>query len=649
MCGIHGVIALRPGVALDALWAGRMGMTTRHRGPDDAGLYQTEGLLLGMRRLSIIDVAGGHQPLGSADGKIQVVCNGEIYNFRQLRMELEKSGYRFATGSDCEVLVHLYAAHGEAMVARLDGMFGFALWDGRRRRLVLGRDRLGIKPLYYWQDGEKLAFASEIKALLEVPGVRADIDPASLDELLYLGYVAAPHTLFRGVRKLPPGHLLAVEEGRIHVRPFWRMPRHASATLTEGEAREELRTVLRESVAAQMVADVPLGAFLSGGVDSSAVVAMMAATGAGQPKTYAIGFDLGSAGAYYNELPDARRVASHFGTDHHEIVVRPDVVTLLPALLWHMDEPVADSAIITTYLVAQFARQSVTVILSGVGGDELLGGYRRYLGPHYLRRLNHVPRWLREGCLVPLARRLPSDRHGPVSNLLRYAREFITHSALPPDEQYIAYVRLFEAAARARLLRTSPAGNARDPLKAAFARASGEDFINRLMQVDLETQLPDDLLLLTDKMTMAASLECRVPLLSNGMLDLGLRLPSSLKIGGHRLKHLFRSALADVLPPATLQKSKRGFGAPMGAWIKKELRPLLRIALSPEAVRRRGLLEPAAVQEIMSAHESARQDYSDHLQCLLNLELWCRLYLDGRSPDDVGQELAEHVKGRVAA
>lgn len=646
MCGIHGIVALDPAGRLDPALAQRMGEVTRHRGPDDSGLFARDGLLLGMRRLSIIDVGGGHQPLASPDGRIQVVCNGEIYNFRELRRELEARGCRFATGSDCEVLVHLYALEGTAMASRLDGMFGFAIWDEAERCLVLGRDRLGIKPLYYWQDGQKLVFASEIKAILQVPGIRPELDPESLDQLLYLGYVTAPRTMFRGIRKLLPGHLLTVRDGHVESYPFWELPRAAPRAMGFGEAREALRATLQESVTAQMVADVPLGAFLSGGLDSSAVVAMMAAAG-GTPKTYSIGFDLGAAGAYYNELPDARLVARHFGTEHHEIVVRPDVASLLPRLIWHMDEPLADSAIITTFLVAEFARRSVTVILSGVGGDELLGGYRRYLGAYYLRHFERLPAWLRERCLVPLARRLPSDRHGPVSNLVRYAREFVSHSTLAPRDQYIAYVRLFDAATRAGLV----PGRARgpDPLVAAFGRTAGADAINDLMAVDIQTQLPDDLLLLTDKMTMAASVECRVPLLSNAMLDLTLGMPSSLKVSGKRLKHVFRAAVDDLLPPVTLRKSKRGFGAPMGAWLKQELRPLIRTTLAPDAIERRGLFDPAAVAEVIALHEASRQDYSDHLQCLLNLELWCRIFLDGRAPQDVADEITADVAGAVAA
>ena len=648
MCGIHGILNLTASAALDPVLAERMGSISTHRGPDDSGMYAEPGLLLAMRRLSIIDVAGGHQPLHTADGSVQLVCNGEIYNFRELRRGLEERGHRFATHSDCEVLVHAYREQGDSMVGQLDGMFGFALWDATRRRLVIGRDRLGIKPVYWCIEGGRLYFASEVKSILAVLPRRPGIDTQSLEELLYLGYVSAPRTLFSGIQKLLPGHLLIAEAGEVSSRPFWQ-PAVASPIRDEREAGEALRATLEASVRQQMVADVPLGAFLSGGIDSSAVVAMMAGAGSGPTRTYSIGFDLGKAGAYYNELPDAALVARHFGTTHQEIIVRPDVAALLPRLIWHMDEPIADSAIITTYLVSQFARRDVTVILSGVGGDELLGGYRRYLGPHYLRHLELVPRWLRDGLLVPAARLLPSDRHGPVTNLLRYAREFITHAALPPEQQYMAYVRLFDAAGRARLLSRQSSAPFRDPIAAAFDRFPGADFVNRLMQVDMATQLPDDLLLLTDKMTMATSLECRVPLLSNAMIDLAARIPSSLKIRGAGLKHLFKAALTDVLPAETLDKRKRGFGAPMGAWIKRELRPLLHVTLSRQVVERRGLFDPAAVAEAMALHESSRRDYSDHLQCLMNLEIWSRLYLDGQSPDDVAAEIGERVKLSAAA
>lgn len=649
MCGIYGILDLGSGRHADPALAQRMGDVARHRGPDDAGCFAGGAILLGMRRLSIIDVAGGHQPLASADGSIQVVCNGEIYNFRELRHELEAGGVRFATGSDSEVLVHLYARHGPSMVERLDGMFGFAIWDGARQRLVLGRDRLGIKPLYYVVGDGRLVFASEIKSLLQVPGVKAEIDMGSLEQLLYLGYVTGPRTMFRRVSRLPPAHLLIAEKGQLEISRYWSPPGDDVLELADEQAAERVRETLRESVRAQMVADVPLGAFLSGGIDSSAVVGMMARVGQEPPRTYSIGFDTAGAGAYYNELPDARRIAQRFGTEHHEIIVRPDVARLLPKLVWHMDEPLADSAIITTFLVAEFASHSVKVILSGVGGDELLGGYRRYLGPHYLARFNRLPRWLRQRCLRPLAGLLPSDRHGPVTNVLRYAREFIAHAELSPAEQYRAYVRLFDTGERRRLMPGPAAEGFCDPLAAALAHADQGDFVNALMRADMVTQLPDDLLLLTDKMTMAASIECRVPFLSNAMVDLACALPSAIKIRGSGLKYALKAAVRDLLPPETIGKSKRGFGAPVGAWLKRELRPLLGVLLAPDALAQRGLFDPAMVRETMLLHETARRDYSDHLQCLMNLEIWCRIYLDGRSPEDVASEIEERAAARAVA
>ncbi len=643
MCGIHGIVSRRPGYRPDLKSLHRMGDLTIHRGPDDSGSFCSEQVALGMRRLSIIDVAGGHQPLSGGDGAVQVVCNGEIYNFRELRADLEKLGYRFSTGSDSEVIVHLYMEYGIDFVDRLDGMFGFAIWDARHDRLVLGRDRIGIKPLYFYVDSNRLVFASEAKSILAVGDITAEMDHEGLDELLYLGYVGGSRTIFRGIRKLLPAQILICEKGEISEHTYWRYRVEDSARIASiAECQDLLREELEQSVVAQMVSDVPLGAFLSGGIDSSAVVALMAANSSRPVKTYSIGFDTGAAGSYYNELPYARQVSELFGTDHREIVVRPDVARLLPKLIWHMDEPVADSALMTTFLVAEFARQDVTVILSGAGGDELFGGYRRYLGAYYTRMFSRLPGWLRRKLLIPGARLLPSDRHGPVSNLLRYARQFILSSDLPPLQQYASYLQLFDEAQRREIV-SLPSGLQRSSLDDAFARLDTGDWVNGLMQIDMETQLPDDILMLTDRMTMAASIECRVPLLGNRLLDLAARIPSSHKIQGRRLKHVLKETLAGVLPDNILNRQKRGFGAPMGAWLKKELQPLVQVMLGREAIERRGLFEPDVVARTIALHQAGKEDYSDHLQCLLNLEIWCRIYLDGQSADDIGTELAERV------
>ena len=392
MCGIYGILGIGEPVRHDASVLNRMGASIVHRGPDDQGAYRDPQILLGMRRLSIIDGSGGHQPISNEDGSVVVVCNGEIYNFRELRTQLERAGHRFATRSDTEVIVHLYEQEGYRFLERLDGMFGLALWDRTRRRLIVARDPLGIKPMYYRQTAHELAFASEAKALLAIPGVRAQINPDALTQYLALGYVSEPQSMFGGLNKLAPGTALLVEEnGRCEQRRFWRLDPGIDTAETAESWSERLRAELERSVRDQMVSDVPIGAFLSGGIDSSCVVAFMSRHTSHPVKTYSIGFRGSSGAALYNELPYARTVAQTFGTDHHEIVVQPDVAALLPQLLWHMDEPVADAAFITTYLVSKFAREEVTVILSGVGGDELFGGYNRYLDEHYRRLYRRIP------------------------------------------------------------------------------------------------------------------------------------------------------------------------------------------------------------------------------------------------------------------
>lgn len=640
MCGIHGIYRL-DGAPVAPQWLSAMGNVTTHRGPDDEGMHIDGACGIAMRRLSIIDLEGGHQPLSNSDGSLWVVCNGEIYNYRELRTELMGKGYRFKTGSDCEVLLYLYDALGDEFVHRLNGMFNFALWDARRRRLLIGRDRLGVKPLYVMQDGLKMAFATEAKALLALPGATAELDRSVLASYLHLGYVAAPGCIFKGIRKLPPATLLAVEDGKIREWRYWRLPQAMIVGDTEAQWVQRVRARMEESVRMQMVSDVPIGAFLSGGVDSSAVVAFMAKHSQLPIRTYAIGFTGGEAEALYNELPYARRVAELFGTQHREIVVRPDVVDLLPKLLWHMDEPVADTAFITTYLVSQFARQDVKVILSGVGGDELFGGYRRYLGGHYAQRYRQLPGWLRKlGSSV--ANRLPSDRHSGILNSLRLAKGFLASAETPPDERYRSYLQVLDRATVSELLLHSDTERP-DPIDAAFGTAGNEDELNRMFAVDVETQLPDDLLMLTDKMSMAVSLECRVPLLDHELVELAAAMPSGIKVRGGHLKHLMKESLVGVLPGDILNRKKRGFGTPMGAWLKRELAPLLQRLLAPDVVVRRGLYRQPVVDRLMSDHSANRIDGTDALLSIMNLEIWSRLYLDRRDPADVAAELKSYV------
>jgi asparagine synthase (glutamine-hydrolysing) len=641
MCGIHGLIHL-DGRPVESAVLTAMGDITAHRGPDDEGQHIDGNCGIAMRRLSIIDLAGGHQPISTADGRHTVVCNGEIYNFRELRTELQSLGHRFKTGSDTEVLLHGYVQWGDEVVQRLNGMFDFALWDAPRRRLLIGRDRIGVKPLYVHHDGRRLAFATEAKALLTLPGLKAELNTEALPDYLHLGYVAAPHSLFKGIAKLAPATLLSVEDGKVREWRWWKLSPAIDRARSEAEWIERTRSALDDAVRMQMVSDVPIGAFLSGGIDSSAVVASMARHGGGQPiRTYAIGFEGGPAEQLYNELPYARRVAQLFGTEHHEIVVKPDVVGLLPKLVWHLDEPLADTAFITTYLVSQFARQDVKVILSGVGGDELFGGYRRYLGGHYAGRYKALPAWARRVASATAAR-LPADRHHKVLNVMRLAKGFVASAEMAADERYRSYVQVNARDTVAALLLNQPPAAHDDLLARAFATAGpaeGGDELNRLLAVDLETQLPDDLLLLTDKMSMAVSLECRVPLLDQNLVDLAAAMPSALKVRGGELKHVLKKALAPTLPDDILHRKKRGFGTPMGAWLKKELAPVLRGLLAPEAVRSRGLFDPATVAALMADHEAQRSDGTDALLTLMNLEVWSRLYLDGQSSTDLADEL----------
>ncbi len=637
MCGIHGLLQLDGAPAsADSLRA--MAQRTIHRGPDDEGAFADGPLAFGMRRLSIIDLDGGHQPLSNEDGTLWLIANGEIYNYRELRDELTAHGHRFKTGSDCETLLHLYESFGDGFLQRVNGMFAFALWDVPRQRLLIARDRLGIKPLYFWRDGRRLAFASEAKAIFALPGIRAELDLGALRSYLSLGYVPSPQSMFRGVRKLPPATLLVAEEGRVHEHRYWRPPVNVDHSRPESEWIAAVRERMEESVRLQMVSDVPIGAFLSGGVDSSAVVAFMSAHSDRPVKTYAIGFKGGDAEAYYNELPYARQVAQRFRTDHHEILVSPDVVSLLPRLLWHMDEPIADTAFITTYLVSEFARRDVTVILSGVGGDELFGGYRRYLGNHYQARFDRLPLGLRKAALA-LGEKLPSDRHSPLLNAMRLAKGFLLSSGMPLEKRYRSYVEVFSDDELEQLLVQSLVPDV-DPLARAFRGATSSDDLNRMFAVDAATQLPDDLLLLTDKMSMAVSLECRVPLLDHELVELAARIPESIKIRGGRLKHAMKAALADVLPPAILNRKKRGFGTPMGAWLKGDLAPLLRDLLSEASVEARGLFRHSEVARLIADHERNRIDGTDRLLALLNFEIWARIYLDARGAEDVADEIS---------
>jgi asparagine synthase (glutamine-hydrolysing) len=639
MCGIVGRARGAEGAPLSLPDVRRMAAAIVHRGPDDEGFYSNAEVILGMRRLSIIDLAGGHQPIANEDESLWVVCNGEIYNFRELRTDLLARGHTFRTGSDVEVILHLYEEYGTGFVERIAGMYAIALWDQRNRRLMLVRDRLGQKPLYYCVDANGLMFASEVKALLECAPRLREIDRNSVREYLALGYAVAPTTIFKGVHKLPPASMLVWERSGWRVERYWQLPDEVRSDLRPAQWADAVRESLRRAVREHMVSDVPIGAFLSGGIDSSAVVAMMSEHSSEPINTYSIGYGGPGAASYYNELSFAGAVARRYRTNHREILVAAQVATLLPKLLWHVEEPISDSAIVTTYLVAELAAQSVKVILSGVGGDELFAGYRRYLGDYYGRRYQQLPAWLRNRVLRPFAEALPSARSSRVMDLARYAKKFIRANELPWSGQYREFIEICSRERMAQLLlQDSGAG---DGFDAVTAQETARDPLLRLMRVDALTQLPEDLLLLTDKVTMATSIECRVPFLDHSLAELAAQIPASIKMPHGRMKHVLKEAVAGILPPEILTRSKRGFGAPMGMWLKTELEPLRRVLLGKAAIEARGLLSWPAVREMVELHDASREDYSDLLLTLMNLELWCRLFVDGRSVPDVGSELTE--------
>lgn len=647
MCGIYGILNThRPEPPPDSV-LGAMGGSITHRGPNDFGHYRGRGIGLGIRRLSIIDVSGGHQPISNEDGTIWIVLNGEIYNFQVLRQELESKGHQFRTRSDTEVIVHLYEEEGLNFFKRLRGMFGLALWDASRERLVLGRDRIGEKPLYIRREPGRLLFASEMKAILQVEDVPRRLNHPALQEYLALGYVPAPLCLLEGIEKLLPGHYLIAEKGRTEIREYWDVPFRRTEKQGEEEWIEQIRAKIQETVRMQLVSDVPLGAFLSGGLDSSTIVAVMAGLTGRPVKTYSIGYK--GEHSYYNELPYAGVVAKAFSTDHHEIVVRPDVSELLPKLIWHLDEPVADSACLTTYLVSKLARESVTVILSGVGGDELFGGYRRYLGNSLMRYYSFLPGPVRRRWLPALLARIPQDRHSTWKDYARYAAAFVKSAELDPASRYMGYVTLFAPQVQQQLFEHSSDFNSRvsnvaaDSLENYFARCTDSDSLNRTLYVDLKTSLPDDLLAMTDRMSMAASIECRAPLVDYELVELMSRMPSSLKVHGFTMKYMMKKAVAPWLPREILERKKRGFGAPIGAWLRKDLQPMVSELLSEDQIRRRGLFHWPVIQQLIADHAAQRSDHTDHLLALVMLELWCQIFLDGNAWESVRTPQIAHA------
>jgi asparagine synthase (glutamine-hydrolysing) len=621
MCGICGVVSRDDPV--DRALLDSMSSSLFHRGPDSGGIELRDGVGLAARRLAIIDLETGDQPLTNEDGSVVVVQNGEIYNYRELRSRLQRAGHTFSTKGDTEVLAHLYEERGPRFAEELRGMFAVAVWDASRRRLVLARDRYGIKPLYYRSAAGTLSFASELKALLRQPGFSRAVDPAALELFLAFSFVPAPLSIFSEVRKLPPGSVLVWEQDGT-AEPWverYARPRPVAAGETrrehEAELAEELLQRLRDSVRAHLIADVPVGVLLSGGIDSCTLAALASET-AGRVSTFTIGYDERA----FDERPLARILAERYGTDHHELVVRPDAARLLPALTEAFDEPFADSSAIPTYLVSQLARTHVKVALSGEGGDELFGGYNYYTGHVLAQRLAPTAALLR-----PFVERMPTSTRG-ASSLDWRAKRWVRAARLSPLERHHAWKSVFTPEERAALRRGwDPPVNPLGLLRDHYAETEGADELGRLMGLDMAVFMVDDMLTKTDRASMAHSLEARVPILDPVVAELALALPSRLKVRGMEKKRLLRRAVAPLLPREILEGKKRGFSAPIGAWLRGELQPLTREVLSASSLERQGFFDPGVVAQLLDDHVAARADNSRKIWALLTFSLWFEHYV----------------------
>ncbi len=633
MCGIVGVVYTDPSHPADHELFRRMTTTLIHRGPDADGYLFGEGVALGHRRLSIIDLSGGDQPIYNEDRTKAVIFNGEIYNFRELRSALEARGHRFDTASDTETIVHAWEQYGDACLNHLRGMFALALWDLRSRRLLLARDRVGKKPLYYTYDHERLVFGSELKALLADPSVKRALSFEALDDYLTFGAVPAPMTIFRGVEQLPPAHYLVWENGRVRIAEYWDLVCQEGCQHSEDQYLEEFESIFSEAVRLRMISDVPLGAFLSGGVDSSAVVEAMARLSDRSVVTTSVGF----AERAFNELDHARAIAKTVRSDHHEVLVQPRAVEILPRLVWHLDEPFADSSAVPTYHVAKAARERVTVALSGDGGDEVWAGYeRRYGLNRWETRFRHfLPDWLRAGLLGPLGAAWP--RHQRIPRPLR-AGYFLQNIATTFERAYFSDLSLFRGAEKAALLspdvkKQLDGRTSFDAFARHFERVRHLDPLTQLLYVDLKTWLSNDILVKVDRMSMAHSLEVRSPFLDHKVIEFAATVPPDLKYRRGTSKYLVKRHLESRVPRSVIYRPKQGFEIPLAAWFRGELRAMAEdLLLSPRSLGR-GYLDPARVRDLWRQHQGRVRDHSAQLWALMVLELWQRIFMD-QSPSE---------------
>ncbi|MGE3949431.1 MAG: asparagine synthase (glutamine-hydrolyzing) [Blastocatellales bacterium] len=621
MCGIAGMVSTSGSVDTDVVR--RMTDALIHRGPDNHGYWSDGYCALGHRRLSIIDLSpAGRQPMANSDGSLQITFNGEIYNFRQLRRQLEAEGYVFRTLTDTEAILHAYDRWGDACVSRLRGMFAFGLWDARRKRLLLARDRVGKKPLFYARVGETLFFASEIQALLTVRDISRDVNYSAIDTYLSYGYIQAPQTGFTHINKIQPGHILSFTADKCEVKidRYWSIEYQPKLKINEQDACEALREKLTEAVRLRMISDVPLGAFLSGGIDSSIVVGLMAGLSTAPVKTFSIGF----REAAFDETAHARRIAEKWGTDHHEFIVEPDASSIIPMLVRHYGEPYADSSAIPTFYVAQITRRHVTVALNGDGGDESFVGYERYLANEMAARIQAVPG---VAAMAGALHHLIPDSVNPKSNLRR-ARRFLSVASMPMAERYGRWLTFFTPEEKESLyspeFKRTISGHEDGLYSNLFAEFETLGPIDGAMAADVAAYLPYDLLVKVDITSMANSLEARSPFLDHEVMELAARLPVNLKYKDRQLKYLLKKAFADLLPSENVNRRKMGFGVPVGDWFRGPLKELLLDSLTGSDARTHDLLRTENVQCLVDDHVSGRRDNAFKLWNLLMLELWLR-------------------------
>jgi len=639
MCGIVGVVGGTQPV--DPSLLSQMCDAIVHRGPDDEGYYLNrdpercpEGhspgaafVGLGMRRLSIIDLATGKQPIHNEDQTVWVVLNGEVYNYHELRAQLEALGHRFYTQSDTEVIVHAYEEYGDDVPKHLRGMFAFALWDEKRQRLLLARDRVGKKPLLYAIVGSKLIFASEFRAILRHPDVSRGVNLGAISHYLSFMCVPAPLTAFEGVRKLEPGHTLVWQDGSVEISRYWSLDFRTKIEIGEREAGERVVDHLRDAVRVRLMSDVPLGAFLSGGIDSSAVVALMSELSTEPVKTFSIGFEEQE----FNEINHARRVAERFGTEHHEFIVRPNAVEVLPTLIRHYGEPYADSSAIPTYYLSKMTREHVTVALNGDGGDECFAGYERYAAMRLAEQYHRLPRMVRRGVLEPALGAIPAA--GATRSRLGKARRFMDVVGRPTGERYLRWTSVFSEELKAELctsdfLRRTSTAKPLGYVQPWFEGNGEIDVVDRALMADTSNYLPNDLLVKVDIATMAVSLEARSPFLDHKLMEFAASLPARYKIRGITTKYLLKHALKGLLPSENLTRSKMGFGVPIGRWFRGELKSFLADTILCERSLGRGYFKREPIKRLIEDHTDGRRDHAHQLWTLLMLELWHQEFID---------------------